>query len=469
MSVEREIELTEQVGSIINWQAYGLNEISLDIPPTVYPPREDTRLLDRTLAKLTEVKRGSLLEIGCGSGAVCIAAALRGWEVSACDVNPLAIAATIGNAAKLGIEWGASIREGGPGDIGKWAPQRGVDVIAWNLPYIEPDSGPCLGPMEDSALIGHGESEQLLEAITANPKLLNTGGIVLMLHSSNQIGDKLSRSWRKAGWATRNVSEAIVGDERLTVVACWRPFEHSPMIRLDSCQSTNDEVMNLNDAPQGTMVSTEKQVSGRGYAGREWSNSLNGFMGSWLLSKNSIERGPENIQLAATMAVLDTISVFMNHGLPSHSWIHGSALETCGVRVKWPNDVWLRTQEKIGKLCGVLVEGRTQGDDVQIVLGIGMNKISSSELPESIGWGELFSESIEELIPVIHASVASVLEVHPLIDDYDRECVLSSIFSSMRMTLSEGVPQAYGLDDSGGLRTHEEIVRTTGQIQWKWD
>ena len=106
---------------------------------------------------------------------------------------------------------------------------------------------------------------------------------------------------------------------------------------------------------------------------------------------------------------------------------------------------------------------------MQIVLGIGMNRASITELQESIGWDELFSESIEELVPVIHASVASVLEVHPLIDDYDRECVLRSIFASMRMTFSEGVPQAYGLDDSGGLRTHEGIVRTTGQIEWKWN
>ena len=468
MSIEREIELTGQIGSNVKWQAYGLKELSLDVPPTVYPPREDSRLLDRTIAGLENGERMSLLEIGCGSGAVSIAASLRGWQVSACDVNPLAIAATIGNGAKNGIEWGSAIREGGPGDIGNWWPHQGVDVIAWNLPYIEPDSGPNLGPLEDSALIGHDESEKLLDAITENPALLNSGGVVLLLHSSNQIGHELSRSWRNSGWATRNVSAEIVGDERLTVVACWRPFEQAEVIRLETCHSTNDEVFDLDNAEQGSLVSTEKQVSGRGYADREWSNSPGGFMGSWLLDKNSIERGPENIQLAATVAVLDTISVFTNHGLPSHSWIHGSSLETNGVRVKWPNDVWLRVDGKIGKLCGVLAEGRTQGEDMQIVLGIGINKTSVLELSESIGWNDLFSVSIDELIPVIHASVASLLEVHPMISDYDADSVLSSIFSSMRMTLSEGGPPAYGLDHLGGLRTHEGIVRTTGQIQWSW-
>ncbi len=468
MSIEREIELSDQVGTIVKWQAYGLNEIELDIPPTVYPPREDTGLLDRTLAKMDSTKGNRLLEIGCGSGAVSIAAALRGWNVSACDVNPLAIAATRGNAAKLGIEWETEIREGGPGDIGNWEPQQGVDVIAWNLPYIEPDSGGNLGPMEDSALIGQDEAEQLLNAISANPRLLNPGGVVLMLHSSNQIGHELTRSWRKAGWATRNVSHTTLGDERLTVVACWRPFENAKIIRLQSCQSTNDEIMNLDNAIQGTLVSTKKQVSGRGYAGREWRNSPGGFMGSWRLSEKSIERGPETLQLAATMAILDTLSIFMNLGLPSHSWIHGSALESCGVRVKWPNDVWLRTAAKLGKLCGVLVEGKTQGDDVQIVLGIGMNRTSAPELEESIGWKELFSESLEEVLPVIHASVASLLEVHAMIGHCDTDEILSSIYASMRMTLSEGLPCAFGLDGEGGLWTEGGVVRTTRELQWKW-
>ena len=191
-------------------------------------------------------------------------------------------------------------------------------------------------------------------------------------------------------------------------------------------------------------------------------------MGSWRLSEKSIERGPETLQLAAAMAILDTLSIFMNLGLPSHSWIHGSALENCGVRVKWPNDVWLRTAEKLGKLCGVLVEGKTQGDDVQIVLGIGMNRTSAPELEESIGWKELFSESLEEVLPVIHASVASLLEVHALIGHCDTDEILSSIYASMRMTLSEWLPCAFGLDGGGGLWTEGGAVRTTRELQWKW-
>ena len=58
------------------WQAYGLEEIELTIPPTVYPPREDSSLLDRTIAELGPGHGKHLLEIGCGSGAISIAAAI---------------------------------------------------------------------------------------------------------------------------------------------------------------------------------------------------------------------------------------------------------------------------------------------------------------------------------------------------------------------------------------------------------
>ena len=161
LSIEREIELIGMKGSISKWQAYGLNEIQLDIPPTVYPPREDTLLLDRVIAELDSSNGRRMLEIGCGSGALSIAACMRGWIVSACDVNPLAIAATKGNAAKVGLDEAVlEVREGGPGDIGNWAPTEGVDVIAWNLPYIESDTEERLGPMEDAALIGQGEPQQ---------------------------------------------------------------------------------------------------------------------------------------------------------------------------------------------------------------------------------------------------------------------------------------------------------------------
>ncbi|PDH27919.1 MAG: hypothetical protein CND85_00295 [Marine Group II euryarchaeote MED-G33] len=458
-----------QKATVANWLASGLGEIVLNIPPTVYPPREDSSLLDQVIAEMGSGQNKRLLEIGCGSGAITIAAAKRGWNVNACDINPLAVAATRGNAAANGFDLDMQIKEGGPGYFGQWMPEEGVDVIAWNLPYIEPDPRNSLGPMEDSALIGDHQSTHLLQAIQSNPTLLNEEGVILFLHSSNQIGEAIGSEWRRNGWATRNVCHKVIGDERLTVIACWRPFEGASSKRLPTCQSTNDEIFSLGMIQQGTFVSTDQQVSGRGYSGREWFNSTEGLMGSWALSVNSINQSPEFIQMAATIAILDSLSATLDWGLPSHSWSHVARLEEIGVRVKWPNDIWLRQEDAFGKLCGVLVEGKTQGENVQLVLGIGMNRKPIANLDQTAGWATLTPYSFEELLPIIHASISSLLEVHPRVAELNKEDVLNTIYAAMRCGLSEGRPTAYGLDDNGGLRTKNGLVTSTHDIDWVWD
>ena len=140
MTVEREVEFSKGKGNPIRWKASGLDEISLTIAPTVYPPREDSILLDLVLAELGFGHGRRLLEIGCGSGAISVSCSKRGWNVIACDVNPLAVATTRGNAMEQGCD--IEVVEGGPGDIGAWMPSEGVDIIAWNLPYLDPTS--CL-------------------------------------------------------------------------------------------------------------------------------------------------------------------------------------------------------------------------------------------------------------------------------------------------------------------------------------
>ena len=256
---------------------------------------------------------------------------------------------------------------------------------------------------------------------------MNENGIILLLHSSNQIGYNIARDWRRSGWATRSISEVVIGDERLTVIACWRPFEGAASSRLESCDSTNDEILGLGMVEQGTFVSTDRQTGGRGHSGRKWANSEGGFMGSWALCSNSIERGPQFLQMAANVALLDTFSALLNSGLPSHSWVHGSSLEDVGLRVKWPNDIWFRNGSVIGKLCGVLVEGRTQGDDVQIVLGIGINKKPSPALDYSMGWESLFHLEFEDIFPVTVGEIALSYDTGDTIEEFDVEFAVNNI------------------------------------------
>tara|TARA_B100000614_G_scaffold156293_1_gene138329 strand:- start:254 stop:685 length:432 start_codon:yes stop_codon:yes gene_type:complete len=95
----REIEfLSEQEAKIYTW-----NSMELVVPPTVYPPREDTNLLHDIVADIAPFGAKKLLEIGCGSGAISIAAAKLGWSVDACDINPYAVAATRNNAMRHNV------------------------------------------------------------------------------------------------------------------------------------------------------------------------------------------------------------------------------------------------------------------------------------------------------------------------------------------------------------------------------
>ena len=86
-----------------------------------------------------------------------------------------------------------------------------------------------------------------LEPFMEKGEAVDKGRIVLATVAGDvhDIGKNLVRSWREAGWGTRNVSHIALGTERLTVVACWRPFETAQINRIKSCKSTNDELLNI--------------------------------------------------------------------------------------------------------------------------------------------------------------------------------------------------------------------------------
>ena len=184
------------------------------------------------------------VEIGCGSGAISIAKALEGWNVTAFDVNPLAVVATRGNSEVAGLNERITVEEGGIGEE-HWKLPSDADLVVWNLPYLTPDLDNTLGPMEEAALTDdqlRGWSEQLLELANEESQY-GTIFVLLMNPDSNPKNSPLT--WLRKGWSKRSLAIEKVGDDTLEVIAFWRPGFGSEPLYLVMTKSTMDEARNL--------------------------------------------------------------------------------------------------------------------------------------------------------------------------------------------------------------------------------
>jgi ribosomal protein L11 methyltransferase len=77
---------------------------------------------------LSTCERGSLLDVGCGSGVLSIAAARLGYgPIQAVDIDPVAVETTIANAAANGVGLVASLVDGESGELPR------ADIVVANV------------------------------------------------------------------------------------------------------------------------------------------------------------------------------------------------------------------------------------------------------------------------------------------------------------------------------------------------
>ena len=95
----------------------------------VYEPAEDSWLMVTHLAEI----KGSILEIGCGTGIISVHLASKGAQVTAVDLNPKAVEATRFNSMNNGVK--IEVLEGV-----MFAPVEGrrFGTIVCNPPYLPP-------------------------------------------------------------------------------------------------------------------------------------------------------------------------------------------------------------------------------------------------------------------------------------------------------------------------------------------
>ena len=461
-SAQNEIEfLSRSTSTSQTWKS-----IDLTIPPTVYPPREDTALLHQVLSEIQPFGSRTLLEIGSGSGALSIAAAGFGWNVDACDINPYAVLATRHNAKNANVR--VKTYEGGIGpsefesETSVWESQR-YDVVLWNMPYIPAEEADqLLGPMEEAALIDtHPQGLLTVFArMMAQNRLCKLNGIALLVCRENVGWTRSVDILRRQGLAARVVrSLTFDDDESIQVIATWHPFVQSKHLQLREIDSTNAELLRGNYAT-GDSIVANVQTNGRGRHGNQWQDHPQSFKGSWVLDPSSI------VQLSPKRQI--EVAQELRFSLCSED------LHLQKMRIKWPNDILVRSdEEELWRKCGgILFQSYSKGEEQRIVLGIGINTIAESLRP-----GQGCLEDIEvtsnpsRLFTLINAVVASLFEIKTAIQSntHERKIIINSllnkcIYRNKECTLESVFESGITVVDSSGkqlrIQNHEELSWT---------
>ncbi|MEU6589825.1 HemK2/MTQ2 family protein methyltransferase [Streptomyces sp. NPDC046881] len=163
--------------------------------PGVYAPQDDTELLAEALDEVAPPPGTRVLDVGTGSGALALAAARRGAEVTAVDVSRRAVWTARLNAwlSRLPVR----TRRGN-----LFAPVRGrtYDLILANPPYVPaPETG--RGPRGRAVAWDAGRDGRLLldRICEEAPALLSPGGMLLIVHSALSGPERTLELLRDAG------------------------------------------------------------------------------------------------------------------------------------------------------------------------------------------------------------------------------------------------------------------------------
>ena len=436
----QEVARLDRPSNIISWTPNGNYEFKLTIPPTVYPPREDTELLARRIINLGPGRGRNFLEIGCGSGAISLLASSLGWKVSACDINPFAVVATKGNLESHGLD--GQIKEGGVGPE-EFPFSDKFDLIIWNLPYIPvTEVNDVLGPMEEAALLDTDEkglANRLVDCIIGN-QLLAMNGKILVLGRNNLYIEKNIFSVRK--WDVIDFEDG----EKLAIHCLWRPFENAVNKYVERTGSTNDDVMEFSGI--GSHVYSSWQDSGRGRRNRKWHSIEKSYAGSWVIAEG-VDINPGLIQLAGGLAFLNSI-------------------EDNRLKLKWPNDILYENR----KICGILVEGRSMGKETKVIIGVGINLKGDEKFEEfEIASLDEISNISHDIIDTrLNIELSSLLEEKEGIPPVDFEGIKKQVHDLMldfgRPMVKGKIYQKFELNGRGELVLEGLIVDDGEEVEW---
>ena len=411
--------------------------IYLDIPKTVYPPREDSALLIEYLETLEP--NGVAMEIGCGSGILSIILARNNWIVESCDINPFAIAAAKKNSISASVEEKINFRESGVGEENFSIPV-GTKLLIWNLPYLNPPSPsePRLGWIEEASMSDMAEKgwgHQLADFLEENNMYLEPDLLIILLQRKYPKSPSNAEYWLDKGWSHRVIKTIWIHDEKLEIVAYWKPGQGIPMRIVEECISTMDEAKKL-PGIGWQRVQTNKQIEGRGRKESKWISDERDLLATWNINKTILsDLNPGIVQIIIGTKIADLLNQYC----------------------KWPNDIIDNNGQKIG---GVLIEMDNQKEYLRI--GVGLNYSSKEiESMEITGWNDKFPDiTKKDMSKMIDAVLSTLFENHELLennlsaDKFNRDSWrgLSKLLSrGYSLEVDGEKTRVIGLNNEGGL------------------
>jgi release factor glutamine methyltransferase len=184
---------------------YFYKNLVLEVPEGVYFPEEDSELL-AAIIETRDFSTKRVLEVGCGSGILSILVAKQGSQVTAVDVNPLAVEATKGNAMRNDVVvdvFESDLFQDVAGTFG---------AIIFNPPYL---------PSEDrnTTYSGGASGRDTIEKFLAGVKdHLEPGGKIIMLISSLTGEQETTELLKDSGFSVSAVARKKIPWEELIVL-----------------------------------------------------------------------------------------------------------------------------------------------------------------------------------------------------------------------------------------------------------
>jgi release factor glutamine methyltransferase len=207
---------------------YFYRDIVLDVPDSVYYPREDSELIAKTIER-TNMKNKKALEIGCGSGLLSIIMAKSGADVTTVDINPDAVEATKANAGKNGVKLDIFVSD-------MFEKVKGIfDLIVFNAPYLPDDTDldvvakirgeKDINSLREKNIVrqwsGGPAGREVIEKFVSSVKnYLNDNGKILIGISSLTGEKEIIGLFGSIGMNAKTVARQKIPWEELIIIEC---------------------------------------------------------------------------------------------------------------------------------------------------------------------------------------------------------------------------------------------------------